>query len=221
MCGSYFFILKIGKLIMIKLFDDSGLVELKKILDENCVDGKCLKATDVCELAGLDSKKYREIISFIVKMDMVPEYRNYLGPGKGIGRKDTPPVKTTGAKTSQVDLSEDFLEELRDVLPRLCANGLTVSRKKIVEQMKNVPEKNPEALVSAALKLDEFENYSIKTGKNGGVFLKQPSIVESKLESELDSSLENAMKHKRVYEPIGLASWLEDQDSQEDSLSEE
>lgn len=203
---------------MIKLFDDSGLVSIKEILDENCIDGKCLKATDVCDLAGLDSKKYREVISFIIKMDMIPEYRNYLGPGRGIGRKDTPPVKAKSAKKAQVELSEEFLEELKEVLPRLCANGAVVTRKKIIEHMKNIPEKNPEGLVSMALKLDEFKDYSIKTGKHGGVFLTNQMVVESKLESEIDSKIDNITSNKRVYKPIGLKSWLENQAASEEEI---
>lgn len=178
-----------------KVFDDSFLNAIEDILKERCVNGDCVKAGDVCDELKLDQKEFRGLISAVVRMDLLPDYRSYLGPGRGIGRKDTPPKKAARSNTPrQVEIPDYFLDELKDVLADLVQPG-PVSRDVIVEEMETAAMNNATALVSAAIKLPELsEKYGMKVGKGGGVYLKDVSDIkdlDTDLEDELDSDVDS------------------------------
>lgn len=171
-----------------QVFADSFLNQIKTVLDKHCQNGQCCKASLVCQELGLDEKEYRGLVSAVIRLDALPEYRSYMGPGRGIGRKDTPPPKTQ--KVAGPLVPQPFKEELLELLPKLCANAAVVNRKKIVSHMTTQVEKNPENLVSAALKLPEFSAYAVKMGPGGGVYLKdeksslRPQVEQASAEAE-------------------------------------
>lgn len=175
-----------------KVFDDSFLSAIKNILDTKCVDGTCIKAKDICNELNLTDKEVPGIISTIIRWDLFPEYKSYLGPGRGIGRKDTEPKKTANVKaTKELDIPEHFLDELQEVLAEVCSDNNTVPTKDVVEKMDTAVFKNSKAMVSAALKRPEFSQYGTKAGKGGGVYLK---AVDVELTDEPISNLENEYK---------------------------
>ena len=162
--------------------------EIEKILKENCVDGKCIKAEDVCKELEIDVKEFRGLISAIIRLDMIPEYKNYLGPGRGIGRKDSPPQKAVRSSEPRVvEIPDYFLEELKEVLEELVQPG-PVTRDAILAEMETTA-KNAKSLISAAIKLPEFKDkYGMRVGKGGGVILKDVSEVK-----DLDTDLEDSI----------------------------
>jgi hypothetical protein len=178
-----------------KVFDDSFLSAIEAILKEKCVDSACVKAGDVCDELELDQKEFRGLISAVIRMDLLPEYRSYLGPGRGIGRKDTPPKKSARSnKPREVEIPDHFLDELQEVLADMVQPG-PVARDKIVAEMETATMKNATALVSAAIKLPAFcDKYGMRVGKGGGVVLKDVNDVQSldtTLEDTADSSVES------------------------------
>jgi len=178
-----------------KVFDDSFINAIEDILNERCVNGECVKAGDVCDELKLNQKEFRGLISAVVRMDLLPDYRSYLGPGRGIGRKDAPPQKAGRSNTPrQVEIPDYFLDELKEVLVDMVQPG-PVSREAIVEEMETAAMKNATALVSAAIKLPELsEKYGMKVGKGSGVYLKDVSDIknlDTDLEDELDSAVDS------------------------------
>jgi len=156
-----------------KVFADSFLLDITNILVDKCVDGACVKAGDICENLSLDEKEFRGIISAIVRMDLLPEYKNYLGPGRGIGRKDCPPKKSIqSTQPKNLVIPDHFLDELKEVLESLCSNGKVVPCAKIAEEMETAVEKNSKAMVAVAVRRPEFSLYEVKVGRGGGVRLK-------------------------------------------------
>lgn len=157
-----------------KVFDDNFTSEIKKVLDQHCIEGKCIKASDVCQILNLDEKEYRPLISAMIRIGSLPEYRSYKGVGRGIGRVDIPPPKTSrkNYNPKPMFIPDHFLDELEEVLERLCEDGSSVTRKEIVEEMETAVDKNSEAMISAAIKLERFADYGIKKGPKGGVYLK-------------------------------------------------
>lgn len=156
-----------------KVFEDSFLSAIEGILTDRCVNGACVTASDICTELCLDTKEFRGLISAVIRMDLLPEYCSYLGPGRGIGRKDTPPPKATQSRSPRkVEIPDCFMDELKEVLAKLVGPG-PVSRDVIVADMETATMKNAPALVSAALKQPDLcEKYGIRSGKGGGVYLK-------------------------------------------------
>lgn len=178
-----------------QLFNSEAIKTITDYLDTYCIDGKCITCPKLCEAVGVD-KPLHTVVGTMVREGIIPEYRTYLGPGRGIGRTDTPPPKQkrTPGDAAPMELPSYFLDELYEMLPSLCSNGAYAPRKKIAKEMETYI-KNHEAAISAAIKLPRFDKYGMKPGKGGGVYLlPQAEPKEDSVIKPLDTSLEDSVK---------------------------
>ena len=182
---------------MINIFNDSAIQTINNTLDEVCVGGECISSADLCAKIGLDADEYRPIMSFLIKNGFLPKYKIYLGPGRGIGHKDTPPIKKSQDGTV-VTIDKDLKDALHNLLDNRPIGRSAISRKDIVTEISPYcKNKVTPQLVSEALKLDEFSNFSSRKGKDGGVFRTaagpiSANIISSLVESEPEDLVASA-----------------------------
>lgn len=176
----------------IKIFTDEFTKKVMDTLDAECPKGtgKRITRAGLVEKLGLD-KGYEPMIGIMIKdQDTFEDWGNFKGVGGGIGRLgETPPKKS--ATTSGPTVSDEFAAELKAVLERLCTKDANPVPRRVIAEELGEPGSHTEALISAALKLDEFkETYESVRGKTGGVRLVSAPTEEAEEGSETDTQNE-------------------------------
>lgn len=149
------------------VFSDSFVNSVTAALNEGCPEGSgtCMTRTVLAEKIGLD-KKLECVLGPLVSLGHVEGYEVRKGPRGGIGRAGERPPKIKSTPSAP-KLGQGFIDNLKTALVICCDdNGTPVPRPVIAKEM---GIEGQEQLISAALKLDEFSNYSSKVGKGGGI----------------------------------------------------
>ncbi len=159
-----------------RVFDSAFLQEMKDYLTVKTADNQCVTRTQLCqdlELGELDS-----VIGAIINLDYMPEFRIWMGPNGGIGRKDRKlQKKSVSGYTS--NLSDDEVAKILIKVKELCNGGMIVPRNKVAAAL-GKPGTKTENLISVALKRHEFDDFTTKSGKGGGIYKisMRPDIVK-------------------------------------------
>ena len=148
------------------IFASSFLKEMKSYLTEKTIEGYCVTRTQVCIDLNLDTR-LSSVIGVIINLELMPEFKTYMGPNGGIGRADMKPPKRERTTSNVAPIVSDT--EILEKLEYLCGGGQIVSRKKIASALGH-PGTKTQTLISLALKRPEFHDFSTKNGKGGGVY---------------------------------------------------
>lgn len=181
-----------GIIMNIEIFTNEFTQKVMDTLNTECPKGTGQRITraDLVEKLGLD-KAYEPMIGVMIKdQDAFDDWGNFKGVGGGIGRLgETPPKKSSN--NSGPTVSDEFAAELKTVLQRVCTeDGNPVPRRVIAEEL-GEPGSHTEALISAALKLDDFKDvYETVRGKAGGI-----RLIEANTEPESSNEDNDAQEN--------------------------
>lgn len=180
-----------------EMFSKEFLNRMSEFLEENVgtktmVDGKaygnCVTRKEVCEALDIDPD-FDGTVGAIVKKGVIPGYKIHLGPTGGIGRDDIKPARRSKS-ASKSTFPEGFLAELRETLDNLCFNSDRPVPRRVVAEEMGQPGSATENLISAALKLDEFQDrYGVRNGRYGGIVL-EADLEEDEDRAGLDEPLD-------------------------------
>ena len=163
-----------------RIFSSDFLQEMKAYLTAKTEGDLCITRTQLCTDLGLDAKM-DTVIGAIIKLDHMPGFKIWMGPGGGIGRVDRKSSKKDrdpGAYAPK--LSDEDAKKILAGCEHLCGGGQIVPRKKIAAYVLGGDSTKKQNLISAALKLPEFDDFTTKNGKGGGVYKmsKRPELVK-------------------------------------------
>jgi hypothetical protein len=157
----------------ISVFSDEFLGQLAEALEEKCADGGSMTKSEVCEALSLDAD-FAPTIGTVVSMGLLPDFE--VRRARGISKVGVTPTRratATSATSASVELSDEFLEELKATLEDMCPQPKdgkvgAVPRRDVAAAM-GTPGYKAEQMISAALRRDDFEDFKMRRGKNGGI----------------------------------------------------
>jgi hypothetical protein len=186
------------------VFTTSFLDRVTAALDTNCPvgTGQCITRTNLATELGLDPKmRLESALGALVTSGEVAGYEIRKGPQGGIGRVGERRARKPSTPSTP-ELTDEFKGKLMAALQTLCDSvGTPVPRKDIAAYIDN---EKAMPMISAALHLDEFEEFETKIGKGGGVRrIVEAPAAEAEDEIEATSSDETeAVEADDDVEPV-------------------
>lgn len=144
------------------------------MLEKECADNKAITRKTICSHLDLPPV-FESTIGILISLNIIPGFDNIKGVG--IVKKGAKNVKRSSNSQSSannelnIHLTDDFKDKLRLTLLQRCSTDpkRSVSRKAIAEFMGSAGSLT-EQLISLALKTEEFNNYKMRVGRNGGIY---------------------------------------------------
>lgn len=152
------------------IFSDKFLAQLTMCLAERTKEGYCVTRKVVCEDLDIDSA-YEGAIGAIIRFKIISGYQIHMGPTGGIGLEGVKPPKRSKVAVAS-SFPTGFLNGLRNTLDTLCKLSIKPVPRRVVAEKMGMPGSATENMISAALKLKDFNRrYGVKNGRYGGVIL--------------------------------------------------